>query len=246
LKYEKGKFKRSLISNNERIMILGRTGTGKSVFTDTLLKYLSKSAFIVLIDTKREYTHIPTLDFKTFFSQEKGIVRIHELKISHKGKTTITDDLFKITEFICANLFQANQKLREANKKPRKAIVCVEELGNICSKFGRLYDSMYNTARVVQQGRALELGFIGISQRPQEVHTTFLSQADHIISFDVSSKHDLDAMKSYFSIEQYDDLKRFEFLHYSVKNGIVKHCYPLYENELYHSLDYYRKLFGRS
>lgn len=246
MKFLKGKFKRSEISNNERVIILGRTGTGKSLFTDTLMSFLSKNCFIVLIDTKNEYTHVPTLDFKTFFNQRKGIVRINELKIKHKGQTTTTDDLFKITEFICSNLYQSNLKLKENGKSLRRAMICVEELGNICSKFGRLYDVMYNTARLVQQGRALELGFIGISQRPQEVHTTFLSQADHIISFDVSSKHDLEAMKSYFSLEQYDELKRFEFLHYSVKAGFVKQCYPIYENEMYHSLDYYRKLFGRS
>ena len=105
---------------------------------------------------------------------------------------------------------------------------------------------MYNTAKIISQGRGVEVGFIGISQRPQQVHTDFLSQADHIISFEVSSKHDLEAMRSYFSKEQYEILKRFEFIHYDIKAGSVKQCYPLYENELYHPLNYYRNLFGRS
>lgn len=228
------------------MIILGRTGTGKSVLTDTILTYLSKKAYIVLIDTKNEYYHIPVLDFKVFFTQEKGIVRINELTVKKKGITTTTDDLFKITEFISANIFSHNQKQKERKERLRRVIVCVEELGNICKKGGRLYDVMPFTAKLLQQGRSLELGFIGISQRPQEVHTTFLSQADHIFSFEVSSKHDLEAMKSYFNPDSYNDLKRFEFFHYNVKDATIKQCYPLYENELYHSLDYYRSLFGRS
>lgn len=245
LKFERGKFKRTTINTNQRIVILGRTGTGKSLFADTLMKYLSKSCFVVLMDVKAEYLHVPTLDFKTFFTQKKGIVRINELKIKHKGHTTITDDLYKITEFIASNLFKHNQKLKAENKPLRRAMICIEELGSVCKKGGRLYDVMYNTAKILSQGRSMEIGLIGISQRPQQVHTDFLSQADHIISFEVSSKHDLEAMRSYFSVEQYYALQRYEFLHYIVKEGIIKHCYPLYENELYNSLEYYRKLFGR-
>ena len=246
MKFEKGKFKRTKIHTNERIVVLGRTGTGKSLFTDTLIHYLAKQCYIVLIDVKGEYLHIPTLDFKTFFTQKKGVVRINELTIKHGSQTTKTDDAYKITEFIASNLFKYNQKLKAERKPIRKAMICVEELGSVCKKGGRLYDVMYNTAKIISQGRGMEIGFIGISQRPQQVHTSFISQSDHIISFEVSSKHDLEAMKSYFNTEQYNNLKRFEFLHYIIKEGIIKQCYPLYENELYHSLEYYRKLFGRS
>ena len=244
--YEKGKFKRSDIHNNERLIIIGRTGTGKSLFADTIMTFLSKTCFIVLIDVKNEYIHIPTLDFKTFYTQRKGIVRINELKINHKGRKILIDDLNKIAEFICANLFKFNLEAKVNNKPLRRSMVCIEELGNVCKKVGRLYDVMYNTSKVLSQGRGLEIGFIGISQRPQMIHTDFLSQADHIVSFEVSSKHDLEAMKSYFAKEQYYELKKFEFLHYNVKKGSIKSCYPLYETEMYHSLDYYRKLFGRS
>lgn len=246
MKVNRGKFKRTDIHTNERTIILGRTGTGKSVFADTLLTYLGKKVFIVLIDVKDEYIHIPVIDFKVFNTQRKGVVRINELKVKTRTGVFQTDDLYKITEIIASNLFKYNQKLKEAGKPLRRAMLCVEELGSVCKKGGRLYDVMYNTAKVISQGRGVEVGFIGISQRPQQVHTDFLSQSDHIISFEVSSKHDLEAMRSYFSKEQFENLQRFEFVHYNIKAGNIKHCYPLYENELYHSLDYYRNLFGRS
>lgn len=246
MKYSKGKFVRSDIQTNERVIILGRTGTGKSLFADTLMNYLGRKVYLILGDVKNEYSHIPVIDFKTFYSQKKGVVRINKLKIRTATQTIDTDDLFKITEFIASNLFKHNQELKEAKKPLRRCMLCIEELGTVCKKGGRLYDRMYNTAKIVAQGRSVEIGFIGISQRPQQLHTDFLSQADHIISFEVSSKHDLEAMKSYFNPEMYGKLKRFGFFHYDIKAGNIKTCYPLYENELYHSLDYYRDLFGRS
>ena len=246
MQFERGKFKRSEIRTNERMVIIGRTGTGKSLFADTLMTYLGKSAFVVLIDPKNEYFHYPVLDFKTFNSQTRGVVRINELKIHAGTITTTIDDPYKIAEVIAYNLFKQNQKLKAEKKSLRRCIMAIEELGVVCKKGGRLYDVMYNTAKVLSQGRSLEVGFLGISQRPQQIHTDFLSQADHLIGFEVSSKHDREAMKSFFSKEQYEQLKRFEFFHYKIKAGNIKHCYPLYETELYHSLDYYRKLFGRS
>jgi len=243
---QRGKFKRSDIKTNERLLILGRTGTGKSVLFDTMLNYLSKKCYIILIDTKNEYTHYPTLDFKTFYTQNRGIARINELKVKTKQGTFQTDDLYKIAEFICSNLYNFNKKAKDENRRLRHTIVCIEELGNVCKKGGRLYDVMEHTSKIVSQGRSLEIGFIGTSQRPQMVHTDFIAEADHLISFAVSSKHDLEAMRSYFAKEQYYELKLFEFFHYQIKKGIIKHCYPIYETEMYHSLDYYRKLFGRS
>lgn len=226
-----GKFKRSDIDTNERISVIGRTGTGKSVFTDTMLNYLSKNTLVVLLDTKIEYDHIPALTMEVLTNSKRGLYRIYELE--YYGE--LIDDLYYICEFLAENIFERGN-----------AILVVEELGNVCKKGGRLYDQMPHTARLLQQGRAKECGFIGITQRPQEVHTTFLSQSDHIISFDVSSKHDREAMKSYVDKEKYELLGKHQFFHYSVKGGFLKRCYRLYEDELYHSLEYYGKIFGRA
>lgn len=228
---EQGKFKRSDIDINERMMIIGRTGTGKSVFTDTMLNYLSKNTLVVILDTKIEYDHIPALTPQVLENGKNGLFRIYEME--YYGEKI--EDLYYIAEFLAENLFDRGN-----------AILAIEELGNVCKKGGRLYDQMPNTARLLQQGRARECGFIGITQRPQEVHTTFLSQSDHIISFDVSSKHDIEAMKSYIDKERYDLLGKHQFFHYNVKRGFTKRCYRLYEDELYHSLDYYKKIFGRA
>ena len=120
---ERGKFKRSKIHTNERLVIIGRTGTGKSLFADTVMTYLAKSCFIVLIDVKNEYIHIPVLDFKTFYTQKRGIVRINNLTIKVGRRTIKTDDLYKITEFICSNLFKYNLEQREAKKPLRKCMI---------------------------------------------------------------------------------------------------------------------------
>lgn len=211
-------------------MILGRRGTGKSVFVDTELTFLGKKTFIVLIDVKNEYTHFPVLNVESMLEQKKGVCRVNS--INYKGHD-ITD-MYVIAEFIAENLF-----------KRENCMLVIEELGAVCAKGGRLYDAMNKVGTIVQQGRKKDVGFIGISQRPQEVHTTFLSQADHIISFEVSSKHDLEAMSAYIDKERYEILKPHEFFHYNVKENYLKRCYRLYEDEMYQSLNYYKKLFGK-
>jgi hypothetical protein len=73
-----------------------------------------------------------------------------------------------------------------------------------------------------------------------------MSQATHIISYEVSSKNDLEAMRDYIDKEKYESLRRFEFFHYNVRDNYLKHCYKLYETELYHDLAYYKALFGNA
>lgn len=232
MKYiEMAKFNKKSIQTHECIIIIGRRGTGKSVFVDTMLEYLKKKTFLVLLDIKDEYSHHPTLDIKTMLEQKKGVARVNS--ITYKGHEI--KDHYIIAEFIAENLF-----------KRGNCMLVIEELGAVCTKGGRLYDQMNKTGIVVQQGRKRDVGFIGISQRPQEIHTTFLSQADHIISFEVSSKHDLEAMSAYIDKDRYESLRRHEFFHYNVKDNYLKHCYKLYDGDMYRTIDYYKRLFGKS
>ncbi len=233
------KFNRNHIQPHERIMILGRTGTGKSVFADTLMTFLGKRTFIVLFDPEGVYTHYPILDIKTLYTQKKGVFRITEIIYNDNkllGKDYTIDDPQTIVEFLAHNLY-----------KRGNCILAIEELGSVLPKSNtKLIDLSHHVGVLITRGRKQDVGFIGIAQRTQHIHTEFLSQATHIISYEVSSKHDLDAMKAYIDKDKYENLKRFEFFHYNVRDNYLKHCYRLYGDQLYHSLDYYKALFGQS
>jgi len=241
IQYLRKKFEFHTIKPHDRIVIIGRTGSGKSVFADRLLKYLSKANFIILLDTKNEYEHLNELDFRFLESRKKGIWKITELE--YKG--FMIEDNQIICEFFSELLFNTNKKLKQRRKRRIPFILAIEEMGNVTKKSpSRLYDISPNFAKLLQQGRSQNIGLICTSQRTAEMHTTILSQANHIIAFEVYSKHDKEALKPYIDPDLFNDLKQYEFFHYNTRNNYLNHCYKIYLSN--YELNYYNKIFGES
>lgn len=192
----------------------------------------------MLIDPEDVYRHYPVLDFNTMMKQKKGVRRVSSITVrtSRLSKPIILKKPQEIAEFLAPNLM-----------KRGNCMLAFEELGGTFPKSSiRLMDLCESMGEIITRGRKQGVGFLGIAQRPQHLHTEFLAQANHIISYEVSSKHDKDAMSYYIDKEKYDDLKRFEFFHYNTTENYLKKCYKLYQDDLYHSLDYYKKMFGEA
>lgn len=237
---QKAKFTKGSIKSHEACTIVGKKGTGKSVLFDILMDLLGRKNLIVLIDSKREYEHIPvfTLDHvsydinektgKKIYARTKGVFRIYEVDM---GDTKV-DDLYTITEWIAKLLFEREN-----------CIMAVEELGNCTKKYSRLYDCNPMLARVIQQGRARNVGFLGTTQRLQEIHTTILSESDHIICFRLTSEQDEKYMRNYIKPEYIQDLGEHEFLHLNLKQNYLRHCWRWHITP--EQKKYYTKIFGR-
>ena len=222
------KFVMSHIGEHDRTVLVGKTGQGKSVLMDKLMKFFAKKTLVVLIDTKDEYEHIPELTMKVL-KRPKGLYRI----ISIEENEIIIDDYMVICEWISKILFNREN-----------CILAIEELGDVTKKGARLSDTMKNYNKVLTQGRSHRVGFIGTTQRPQMIHTTILSQAFHIISFLVTSKHDLHAMGAYIDKEQYEKLNRYEFFHLNHPKNYLKWCYKLRLTDI--EIKYYSEIFGET
>lgn len=242
MQFIRKKFEFHSIKPHDRIVILGRTGSGKSVFTDKLLKFLSKSSFIILLDTKSEYEHLKEFELKYLKTKKIGIWKITE--IEHRGN--IIDDNFIISEFLSELMFSYNKGAKSQRKKKKlNFILAIEEMGNVTKKSpSKLYDIQPHFAKLLQQGRSQNIGLLSTSQRPQELHTTILSQANHIICFEIYSQHDKDALKPYIAPELFEELKQFEFFHYNTRDNYVNHCYKLYLNK--YDQHFYKTIFGDS
>lgn len=242
VEFQEGKFTKTSIKKHEAITIVGKKGTGKSVLFDQLLLSLSRFTLIILIDTKREYKHIPFMDLehlrwkedrktgKKEYAFPKGIFKVQS-GFELQGETY--DDLYNITEWLSHILFQ-----RE------KCILAIEELGNCTKKHTRFYDCNPFLATLVQQGRGKEVGFLGTTQRLQEIHTTILSESDHILCFRLTSEADESYMKNYIHPDRIKNLEKHEFLHLNLKEDYLRHCQKLYLDK--QKLKYYTKIFGKT
>ena len=236
------KFTKSSIKKHEAITVVGKKGTGKSVLFDILLEHLSKKTLIILIDTKREYKHVPFMDLthlrykinrksgKRQYAFDKGIFKVTS-GFEIQGETF--DDLFRITEWLSYVLFDREN-----------CILAVEELGNCTKKYSRFYDCNPYLATLVQQGRGKNVGFLGTTQRLQEIHTTILSESDHILCFRLTSEADESYMKNYIHPDHIKALEKHEFLHLNLKDDYLRHCHKLYLNP--QKLKYYTRTFGKT
>lgn len=237
---KKGKFDFNSILPHHRTTIIGKIGSGKSVLTHKILLHLSKKAFIVLLDTKGEYEDIQEFQLENLIDKRKGLFRVTSLE--YQGY--IIDDNRVLAEFFSDLMIRQNKKRKKDGEKLTPYILAIEEVGNVISKHGRLYDVMPKFAVLLQQGRSLQVGYLGTTQRIAETHTTIVSESYHVISFAVTSENDLKAMKTYIQADKYLDLNRFQFYHLNHSENYLKHCYKLYLTLT--EKNYYHKVFGES
>ena len=209
------KFRLKMISIDERISVLGKTGQGKSWFAAYLMHKFSKQVLTIVLDPKREYK-LPPLP-KNFMKLKSGLYRIYEIK--RHGKTY--DDFALLTEWLTKNAF-------------RRGFCCIvlEEAGEYIPKHGRLYDTMPNLAKYLTQGRKRYCSLMITSQRTQDINTSLLSQSEHIICFKLASPHDLDAVKKYFDASWFRKLKDFQYLHYNINDTTVRRRFGLFTKDL--------------
>ena len=226
----KGKEGFSDLEQHERTIILGLSGSGKSVLLDKILKKFAKQTLVILVDTKDDYIHIK--DFKVEdFNKKKGLFRINELEVdgfTFKGAS----GLKYIAEWLADNMFNRGD-----------CMLAVEEMGLVLEKWGKFYDKAPHMATLIQQGRGRNVGFLGTSQRPQELHTTLISQSNNVLCFWLHQRADIEYVKSYFPEELIEELNRHEFLRYKMGRKIIYKHYKLYLSDT--EKEYYSKIFGK-
>lgn len=243
VEFQEGKkFTKSSIKKHEALTIVGKKGTGKSVLFNTLLEHLSKKTLAILIDTKDEYKHIPYMDLehlkyeidykteKKVYAFNTGLFRVVS-GFEIDGESY--EDLYNITEWLSYVLFNRGN-----------CMLAIEELGNCTKKHTRFYDCNPHLAKLVQQGRQPKVGFMGTTQRLQEIHTTILSESDHIICFRLTSEADESYMRNYIHPDHIKNLDKFEFLHLNLKDDYLRHCYKLSFDES--KLKYLTSIFGKA
>lgn len=218
------RFRLGDFKSDERMLLFGLTGTGKTYLAKKIMKFVSKTRLVVLLDTKREYRDIPELtEEKLLDKKSKGLYRTFQIEFNNLviEKPTI------ICEFLAANLF-----------KRGNCLLVVEEIAELVPKISKpLPQIMPHLGKYIQQGRLFKCAFIGTSQRPADTHTSLSSQSNHIISFYMSLEHDVKYLKKWFPEEIYSKFIK-------EKNEPISHEFVRFHvntQETFHHFRYYSR-----
>lgn len=145
------------IAYNERVLVLGQTGSGKSELLNHLFSNLRCQR--LLLDTKGGEWSIPGVEPATAVEEidwKQPIIHF----------VTQTDDPGEI------------DPLFEAARTRRHLSICVHEMCDLCNY--RAQSTPPHVSAYLSKGRAHGLGLIGGSQRPVEMPVRGRSEVQHV------------------------------------------------------------------
>jgi len=178
-----------------RVTVLGRSGTGKSYYTGYLLEQtVPQFDYAVHYDIEDEEVGLSDADhdpiYKTLrvdqevarrISWVRAIANHRKLRVVPQGLTT--DEQREVYAQIC----EAAMSLCSEHDPDATCFVSCDEAHNIVNQSA--FDE--RCERLITGGRKHGVECLHISQRPQLLHTTVISQADRRVYFAVSDDNDL-------------------------------------------------------
>jgi hypothetical protein len=148
-----------VIRFNDRVLVLGPTGSGKSELLNAVFTDLAGGAQRLLLDTKTEFAvdGVPVAASVDELDWARPLLHYQ----------TARNDLDELEALFAACYAR------------RRLVVCAHELSDVCNfSAGRTPPSF---DAYVSKGRSLGLGLLAGSQRPFEVPSRAKSEADHVL-----------------------------------------------------------------
>jgi energy-coupling factor transporter ATP-binding protein EcfA2 len=147
------------IAWNDRVLVLGYTGSGKSAFLDHLFGLFRVQR--LLLDTKDEFSIAGVEPVRDVEAIDWRQPVIHY--IDRTGEVAEYDELFEV----CFTR--------------RHLIVRVDELADVCEHQPNRTPRGFR--KIANKGRAHGLGLLGASQRPYVIPTAARTEAQHVFIF---------------------------------------------------------------
>lgn len=196
------------------ILIVGKTGQGKSYFAKMLIKKIMEKKRVVIVDDNPEYADIPNFQWFT-------VGREHAFKEINFDKMF---DKWLYVGFEVVDLLDDEQ-----NFFINQLSDAVWNRGNTCliideaHKFYPKWRYPANLARLIKGGRKFNIDVIMVTQMLNELDLSMIRQAHWIVSFQVTEYNEVKRLAHYF--KGYDtvlqNLKFTEFLIADMRRGVI-------------------------
>lgn len=202
---EKSDSGRIRIRRSDRVFIVGKTGSGKSTLATTLLHRLP---WVVVLDPKHQFT----------FPRRNN----------RRSDILVTKNLSEAARFDEPYPIIYRPDVREARSgcddfwgwiwDREETIVYVDEVMSVAPTI----NMPYGYQRAIQQGRAKNIGVWSATQRPARIPVNLLTEAEHVITFELRALNDLKRMAEYTDpIIMEEPVKGHDFYYYSVREENV-------------------------
>ena len=226
------RLKNIVLKPNDRIAIVGKTGSGKTSFAITLAgtyaRVLPKPWEVWWLDKKGDSKDVESLR-KWGFRNALDSKDLATSKIPHAQYWPIRSR--KGMPGIAA---QAQSIIRLGYEK-RHVVIVVDEYTQVVPSRINPGNALLD---VFTRGRGLNVGLIGLTQEPVYVPRLLLSQASHQALFSVTYQHDIDYMrkmhKSYYPPSKNGDIHGFYWTWIDGNSDLLyfKHQRAFYESLL--------------
>jgi len=191
--------------------ICGKTGSGKSYLLNYILHkeyQLNRRGGMVILDLrgdhlnllkepKFKYTRISGDILNNYNIDWGGILTAYPYLLIEPYKLS-REEYEQLADNIAGGIVEIGNR-----------IYVLEEAGLAFPVYSGV---RRNLSVLIVSGRKLNLDCYFTSQRPSQVNTTAVAEANVRIAFSMDDKNDVQRMLSYFPNENFEELKRFDFL----------------------------------
>lgn len=194
------------IKSNQRVTVIGKTGSGKSYWTKKVIPQFKR---VLLYDPKHEH--------KKDFPNAKVTSRLGKVQRWIKE-----DKFFIIYQPFDISPEQFNELCKSVFKRGNMVLILdeVENLGDFVSWH----------EKIIRMGRTRGVGIWHLIQRPCYIPSNYiLSESEHFIMFKISLKSDRKKIEGFVGdqAEELRTIKEYHYFYYDVLEDDPRLCSPI-------------------